>query len=167
MSAPRGNKNAIGNKGGRPAKLPKDLLKITKEYLKQCEDELEEVVRQTREEDGTITKKTVAKVNLPSIAGLARWLDVSRETIYAWQEEDLEFSDICSKILAEQERRLIDNGLSGGYNSNITKLLLHKHGYSDKSELTGKDDGPLKLTLVNYADNKGTISTEGIPDTNN
>jgi len=73
---------------------------------------------------------------IPSIAGLARVLDVSRETIRAWglEESKKEFSGILGDLMAEQELKLQNGGLSGNTNSTITKLFLTKHGYSDKIE---------------------------------
>ncbi len=47
----------------------------------------------------------------------------------------------------------------------LSKVLPKKYG--DRQILAGDEDSPLKLTLVNYADNKGTIPTKGIPDTDN
>ena len=87
------------------------------------------------------------QVELPSIAGLAVYLGVSRTCIYEWRDAegeartDLhdEFSYILDAILAEQEKRLINNGLSGTYNANIAKLALGKHGYSDKTDITSGD----------------------------
>jgi len=73
---------------------------------------------------------------IPSIAGLSVVLGVARKTIYDWasQDEKKEFCNIVEKLLAHQEKQLVDNGLVGTYNSSITKLMLTKHGYSDKTE---------------------------------
>lgn len=78
---------------------------------------------------------------IPSIAGLSVVLGVARQTIYDWasQESKKEFSDILQSILSTQEKTLINKGLTGEFNSNIAKLALGKHGYSDRQELMGKD----------------------------
>ena len=75
---------------------------------------------------------------IPSVAGLATVLEVARSTVYDWasQEAKKEFSDILQKILAKQERVLINKGLTGDFNSNITKLALGKHGYSEKQDVS-------------------------------
>lgn len=82
-------------------------------------------------------------VELPSVAGLAVFLGVARSTVYAWKDDETElgkqFSDILERILAEQEKRLVNNGLSGVYNANIAKLALGKHGYTDKTDVTSGD----------------------------
>ena len=88
---------------------------------------------------------TRLEVKPPSIAGLARYLGISRETVRLWAAEgeskdadplNKEFFGIVEDVLAEQEERLISKGLSGQYSPVLAKLLLHKHGYSDKTDLT-------------------------------
>ena len=71
---------------------------------------------------------------IPSVAGLAVLLEVRRETLHVWAKEEgkEEFSNILATLLAKQERVLMNKGLSGEFNSNITKLVLGKHGYHDK-----------------------------------
>ena len=78
---------------------------------------------------------------IPSIAGLAIYLDITRETVRVWAKEEnkKDFSVIVAQILATQEKKLVNSGLKDDFNSSITKLLLTKHGYSDRQELTGKD----------------------------
>lgn len=82
---------------------------------------------------------------IPSNAGLAVHLHISRSTLQDWANDEakVEFSDMLAEIQCTQERTLINKGLNGDFNSNITKLVLAKHGYVDKQELTGRDGGPL------------------------
>lgn len=100
---------------GRPTEYNEEILNKAKEYLESCTD-------------------TDKGVKLPSIEGLARYLQIARSTLYLWEKEHQDFSDILEDIKTEQAERLINNGLSGNYNSTITKLILTKHGYSDKTE---------------------------------
>ena len=55
--------------------------------------------------------------------------------MYAWEKEHKEFSYILADIKAKQEKVLISKGLSGDFNSAITKLVLGKHGYHDKQDV--------------------------------
>ena len=81
---------------------------------------------------------------IPSVCGLSLAIKVSRSTVYTWDtEEKQEFSDILENINARQHQELINKGLNGTFNSNICKLALGKHGYSDKNEIAGKDGAPL------------------------
>lgn len=86
---------------------------------------------------------------VPSTARLARILGVARSQLYVWKEQHEEFQDILEAIQAEQEALLIDSGLTGEFVSPITKLLLTKHGYSDKIEQDmTSSDGSLKPTVI-------------------
>jgi len=72
---------------------------------------------------------------VPSIAGLACEINVHRETLRLWgKDQDSEFFGILCKIAEMQERELVKGGLSGGFNSSITKMMMTKHGYSDRVE---------------------------------
>ena len=80
---------------------------------------------------------------IPSIAGLSEYVSVARETLQVWKKEKgtplkIEFSNILESMLAKQERLLLAAGLQGAWNSNIVKLILGKHGYSDKLETDNK-----------------------------
>jgi len=72
----------------------------------------------------------------PSHIGLALYLGISTATLYDWrsQEEKSEFSSILEIITQVQHELLIGNGLSGKFSSGITKLVLGKHGYTDRTE---------------------------------
>lgn len=113
--------------GGRPTKYNANILKRTKEYLNNYMD------------DGDI---------IPSVAGLSCVLGIGRNTIYDWatHEEKAEFSNILDKIHAKQEQKLLMGGLTGDFNSTITKLMLTKHGYSDKVDqaLSGPGGGAIQ-----------------------
>lgn len=108
--------------------------------------------------------------HIPTIAGLADHLKVSRETCYAWSEdpEKEEFSDIMASVMRKQEKILVNKGLLGSFNSTVTKLMLTKHNYSDKvetdittggekiNELPAKDKAKLDAIL----DGNKTATTE-------
>lgn len=74
---------------------------------------------------------------VPSVAGLACELGISRETCYEWEKhEDKEFSDILEAIARNQERKLVNGGLGGEFKEGITKMMLSKHGYADAVKQT-------------------------------
>ena len=106
---------------GRPSTYSKEIITKSLEYLERYQ--------------------TVGDM-IPSVEGLAHYIDRARSTIYFWaeQEDKKEFLDILDKINETQKKVLINKGLSGDFNSNITKLVLGKHGLSDKveQELNGK-----------------------------
>lgn len=135
----------IKHPGGRPSSLTPEMLEKARGYLDECQDEVVQVVKQANSEKGYQMYDNQLKVHLPSVAGLAIYLGVARKTIYNWAEANEEFLHILEAVLGEQEKRLIENGLSGAYNPQITKLVLGKHGYSEKQELMGKDGEAIKV----------------------
>jgi len=113
---------------GRPTKYSKETLEIANTYVNGGYEE-EEVI--------------------PTIPGLALAIGIARSTVYEWAKEGdkEEFSDIVEDLLARQEMKLVKGGLTGEFNSNITKLNLTKHGYSDKQEIDAK--GGFTITMPN------------------
>jgi hypothetical protein len=100
---------------GRPSLYTPELVKRARGYLTSYQD-MGDVV--------------------PTIAGLACVLGVTRETCRAWGNEPdkAEFSAILMELMQRQERELVNKGLQGEFNAPITKMMMTKHGYSDKVE---------------------------------
>ncbi len=113
---------------GRPTKYNPEILEKTKDYIKNFS------------KYGDI---------IPSIAGLACELELSRETLHTWSKEKgkEDFSDMLATLLSKQERTLLSGGLSGEMNSTISKLVLAKHNYSDKQE-TDITTGGEKIEVI-------------------
>ena len=75
-------------------------------------------------------------------------------------------------ILAEQENRLVNGGISGKYNPVISKLVMGKHGYSDKTDLTSGEK-PIQASpeaqamaakaISDYLNGNQTPDTTGTP----
>ena len=87
----------------------------------------------------------------PTIEALSIHLDKSKKTIERWaysthdheikkDERHAKFAEIVDRIRALQALKLIKNGLNNSYNPFIAKLLLTKHGYSDKIETENRHD---------------------------
>lgn len=100
---------------GRPSKYNEGILELSNEYLDNYQEHGDAI---------------------PSVVGLACALDVGRRTLYAWAEAHEEFQHILEKINTRQEKVLVTNGLNGEFNSNITKLVLGKHGYHESKDIT-------------------------------
>jgi hypothetical protein len=126
-------------KRGRPSEYKPEYCDKVDEYLAERQD-----VEVKRETEKGFTYKV--KVQLPTIEGFAIYIGVPKRTLYDWKDKYEELSHSLEKIVEEQRKRLLDNGLSGDYNSTIAKLILSSnHGMSEKtvSELTGKDGAQL------------------------
>ena len=100
---------------GRPTKYTKELLANCYEYIEQW--------------------RTLGDM-IPSQIALQEYIGISNACLSDWRNdpEKEEFSSILEKINRLQQRELLNNGLSGDFNSNITKLALGKHGYHDKQD---------------------------------
>lgn len=106
---------------GRPTLLDEAMLERAKYYMLEGYKEIDNIV--------------------PSVAGLACYLGVSKKAIYNWSEETKvnlndpirrEFIHTLSALQAKQEMLLINGGLGQVFSGTITKLMLANHGYSDK-----------------------------------
>ena len=105
---------------GRPTLYSPSVLDEVGNYLRSCNDE----------QDG----KNI-RVNLPKVEGLARYLSVSKDTLYEWAKRYPDFSDALREVKNEQYCRLIDEGLAGRYNPAIAKLMLSaNHGLTEVSK---------------------------------
>ena len=96
---------------------------------------------------------------VPTVAGLACVLGVVRDTCYAWEKDENkpEFSDILKELAQKQERCLVRGGLTSEYNSAITKMMLTKHGYSDRvdSDVTTNGKDMPQQVIIRPADENG------------
>ena len=113
--------------GGRPPKYGPKLLEKAQEYLDAWKKDDEQAI--------------------PTIAGLALHIGVARETCHVWAKdpEKDQFSHIYRDLMAQQNFVLANKGITGEFNSTITKLMLTKHGLSDKQELSGPEGGPIEI----------------------
>lgn len=111
--------------GGRPVEYNQSYVEKTKEYLDSCVD--------ITNEHGRLI------VKLPSIEGLAVFLDINKTTVYDWESKYEEFSHVIDTLRGKQAEKLLNNGLSNTYNSTIAKVLLTKHGYREGIDQTTND----------------------------
>lgn len=112
--------------GGRPTKYTEELLAIAREY--------------------PFNFNTEHDHSFPSIVGLAKVIRVNSDTIYDWakQSEKKEFSDILKDIMDYQHLELMEGGISGKFNPTISKLILTKHGHSEKSEVSSNNKSTIE-----------------------
>jgi len=123
---------------GRPTLYNETIVPKVLEYIESCTDSFD---------------KNNVKVKLPSIQGLSVYLNVNYDTVHEWRKVHPEFSDIIDKLLAIQADKLLNNGLAGTYNANIAKLILTKHGYSERLEQEIDHKGSLTINTISYKDN--------------
>ena len=93
------------------------------------------------------------------------FIDVSKRILYNWEQLHPQFLHALDKIRTEQQKRLLDKGLSGDYNSTIAKLILSSnHGMREKSDITTNDkDLPTPImeikrdVLTNNSDQEDSV----------
>ena len=107
----------VKDKGGRPTKLTDELKAKAELYLTDYLSN-EDIV--------------------PSVAGLACYLEISRSSLYNYKDENARFLDIVERVELLQEKMLVNGGLMGDFNPTIAKLMMTKHGYSDKQEVDNR-----------------------------
>ena len=90
---------------------------------------------------------------VPSRVGLCCWLGINKDTSYEWAAIHPEFSDTLRNIETLQERVAVNGGISGVFNSTITKLVLANHGYSERQEF-------------DHSSKDGTMTPKGIDASN-
>jgi len=127
---------------GRPRTYKPDMVEKARRYIANHEDFDDPV---------------------PTVAGLACVLGVVRDTCYQWakDEDKPEFSDILSELAQKQERCLVRGGLMSDFNAPIAKMMLTKHGYSDRVDTdvttNGKDmPGAITRTIVDPIADEGS-----------
>jgi hypothetical protein len=95
------------------------------DYSKQIQDLADDYLLTYMEGDNPQT--------VPTAAGLALHLGISKATVYNWAKKFTKFLDTLDTLNAVQEVKLTNGSLSNQLNSNISKLMLANHGYSDKT----------------------------------
>jgi len=111
-------------KTGRPTKYLQSVInpKVA-EYLDQCGRE---------------------QTKLPTIEGLANYLEVAPSTVYEWITDHKEFSENIKRLASQQKDQLINDGMYGGREINASMaifLLKAIHGL--------KENDPNTLVQVN------------------
>ena len=121
--APKGNKNAIGNNGGRPTKYkPEYCQKIIDFFNIEAFIDKEIPHYGASGEIKWTDFKRMANT-FPTLIKFAREINVSYYTVYNWTKEHPEFLQAYKEAKKLQEDFLIENGLNGNYNALFAKFV--------------------------------------------
>ena len=112
----------------RPTKYTPELLEKAREYVERWE---------------------ALGDSVPMLCALAIHCDISEDTVHEWRkhEDKQEFSDLCARVMGKQKRGLVNGGLSRTLDSGLSKLMLNKHGITEKQEIDVKTDGVSGLAV--------------------
>ena len=118
------------SRNGRPTKYNDKMLKKAQNYLDTYKESMP----------------------VPTVVGLAKACEVATNTVYNWVKNGHaceKFLRIFTRVEQDQHEELIKHGLLGTFNPAITKMMLTKHGYSDRQEIDHQSsDGTMKPTTV-------------------
>ena len=104
------------------------------------------------------------QMHLPKIVSFARYINVSKDTLYEWAKHNKDFSDALEKIMKAQEEQLIDDGIYGGkeINASIVKLLLmSNHGMRENTDTNLNVKSLTNLVQVNESDKPKSLADGG------
>lgn len=95
--------------------------------------------------------ETVNDTQLPSLEGLAVYLDISRDTVLEWSKKHARFSGALKKISTKQRDQLMNDGMYGGKEVNASMaifLLKANHGLKDGNQVNVNiDNRQVHVTL--------------------
>lgn len=104
---------------------------------------------------GTASHEPVAKMRAMTTVGLCLFLDISRDSWNTWKTDRPDLSDIIARAEAVIYQQKFSGAAADLLNANIIARDL---GLAEKSELTGKDGGPILTQDV------GSLSDEELAD---
>lgn len=148
---------------GRPSEYKEEYVQKADQYLLESQDEYDEFhkIRSNSDKSADGYDRLV-KVNLPTIEGFSLYLDCAVSSLYEWAKIYPGFSEALSKIKVEQQKRLVNSGLSGDYNPTIAKLILSaNHGMRERTDMTS-DDKPLTISVS--GESASRYDTESSPE---
>jgi hypothetical protein len=124
MAAPKGNKNALGNNGGRPALY---------DSIEELQLKIDEYFNNPPDHRTVVFEKGTIELPIYTIAGLAYFLGFeSRQSFYAY-EDKIEFSYTIKRARLRIEKGYEQNLQFNNPTGSI--FALKNMGWHDKSEI--------------------------------
>lgn len=133
MGAPFGNKNALGNDGGRPQihSDPKEVDTLIADYFEWIEGEWEE---DGENDDGEKKFKKIRGSEPPTVSGLALHLGFAdKSTLYDYKDK-VEFSHSIKRAISRIEKH---HEIQVAYGDKCTGNIfaLKNFGWKDRTEV--------------------------------
>lgn len=146
MAAPKGNRfwEARSSHGRKPIfASPDDLWTACVEYFEWVEENpLYEIKGFAFQ--GVVTKETFPKMRAMTIEGLCLFLDIDKSTWFDYAKRQ-DFTNVTTRVESVIRSQKFAGAAADLFNANIIARDL---GLADKSELTGKDGGPIETKEV-------------------
>lgn len=161
MSAPKGNKNAVGNNGGRPPlyKSVEEIQEKIDQYFLDCDNNTEEVF------DKALGVVTVKKPLPYTIEGLGLALGFCSRKSFMDYEDKIEFVNTIKKAKYKCLNNKLNGAMIGKYNPTITIFdLKNNHDFRDVKEhdhtTGGKPFDSIKVIIEEVSANGERTETE-------
>lgn len=143
MTAPKGNRfwEQRSSHGRKPVFEDSDQLwDACVEYFDWVEENpLQEETLVTYQ--GVVKREDVPKMRAMTMEGLCRFLDIGTSTWAGWRKPSHDFSEVVARVDSVMREQKFTGAAAGFLNPNIIARDL---GLADKSELTGKNGGPIE-----------------------
>lgn len=147
MTTKKPIKKPTKSKGGRPKALtdPEKVQQIIDDYFAECDNTL--IVKQHPHSKGITRVKSPTPYTM---AGLARALGISRETLNQYKKEE-PFSDIIMRARDRVHESNVSLALLGCHDSRIAALnLASNFGYQTKEQVDQNIKADLTIKVVKY-----------------
>jgi len=140
MPAPKNNKNAVGNKGGRPEKWTKEVaLKLGNDLIKWMSPKI--VIEAGKQRD-------IHAVNILWEEFIVIEKGLYPDIISQLSNKFIEFSLLIKKAKKIQETKLVKYGIANRLQPAMTIFVLkNHHNYKDKKDITTDGD---KITAITF-----------------
>ena len=148
MAAPKGNKNAIGNQGGRPTDYKPEYCEAIIKWFEIEPNYQKELPHYQGGELSWMDYKVFAN-KLPTFHSFAKSIGVTHQTLLNWGESNVEFFEAYTQAKELQKYFLIENGLNGCYNAAFA-IFVSKNitDMRDRQEITGADGAPIITSIT-------------------
>jgi len=142
MSAPKGNKFAIGNKGtSKMFATPKELQDAIDKYFDKCDSNSIEIYSKSAQ-----SKETIKRQIPYTIEGLCVVLECDRDTLLNYEKKKgyEDYFGTIKRAKMKIQLNKVERGLMGTSNSAVTIFdLKNNHNYKDKSESNIQHSGEI------------------------
>lgn len=98
--------------------------------------------------EGCVTVEHLPLMRAMTIAGLCLFLDIDESTWFEWKKSRPDLSNVITRAELVIRKQKFEGASANLLNANIIARDL---GLADKSELTGKDGGPIKTETRNQS----------------
>ena len=91
--------------------------------------------------EGAVTVEPLPKMRAMTIGGLCMFLDVTHDTWIQWRKNRSDLSEVISRAEAVIYQQKFEGASAGLL---VPNIIARDLGLAEKSELTGKDGGPIE-----------------------